>query len=187
MPQTLRGPAIVGLLLSVVLLLGACTTGAGGLAPGGTITPFPFPTQPATVEAGPAQQLVAQWEANAKLGDILTNAQGMTLYTYQNDKPDTSNCTGACATTWPPETIPQGWQPVAAPEVPGKVGVIQRSDGTPQVTYNQMPLYLYSGDKNPGDANGQGVNNLWSAVKITPVAMPTSAPAAATPAVTPTP
>ena len=40
----------------------------------------------------------------------------------------------------------------------------KRSDGGTQITYNGHPLYLYSGDKKPGDTNGQGLNTfggLW--------------------------
>jgi predicted lipoprotein with Yx(FWY)xxD motif len=37
------------------------------------------------------------------------------------------------------------------------VATIKRSDGAPQVTYNGHPLYLYEGDHEPGDTNGQGV------------------------------
>jgi hypothetical protein len=42
-----------------------------------------------------------------------------------------------------------------------KVGTITRSDGTTQVTYNGHPLYYFSGDKAPGDTNGQGVGGNW--------------------------
>jgi hypothetical protein len=32
-----------------------------------------------------------------------------------------------------------------------------RSDGSPQVTYAGHPLYLFSGDQNLGDTNGEGL------------------------------
>ena len=44
------------------------------------------------------------------------------------------------------------------------VGTTAGSDGTPQVTYNGQPLYLYAGDEKPGDTNGQGLTTfgaLW--------------------------
>jgi hypothetical protein len=43
------------------------------------------------------------------------------------------------------------------------VGTARRSDGKPQVTYGGHPLYLFTGDKQPGDANGQGVSAFGAA------------------------
>ena len=40
------------------------------------------------------------------------------------------------------------------------LGTTHRSDGTTQVTYNKWPLYLWVGDSQPGQATGQGINNL---------------------------
>lgn len=39
-----------------------------------------------------------------------------------------------------------------------------RSDGTKQQTINCSPIYTFSGDKSPGDVNGQGVGGTWYAV-----------------------
>jgi hypothetical protein len=30
-----------------------------------------------------------------------------------------------------------------------------------QTAFMGRPLYYYSGDKNPGETNGQGFNNIW--------------------------
>jgi predicted lipoprotein with Yx(FWY)xxD motif len=120
-----------------------------------------------------------QVAADAKLGNILTDSSGMTLYVFKNDTPGASNCTGTCAQNWPPLTIAPGALPSAGTGVTGKLAVIPRSDGTYQVTYNDMPLYHFQGDKQPGDTTGQGkANGLWSVVTLT-----AAAPAA--PAVTP--
>ncbi len=120
----------------------------------------------------------------ASLGNILTDGQGMTLYVFKNDTSGASNCNGTCAQTWLPLTITAGQQPVAGTGITGQLGVIQRSDGTSQVTYNEMPLYRFSGDKAAGDTNGQGMlNGAWSVVTLTAVAPAApAAPSAATPA-----
>lgn len=104
---------------------------------------------------------------DAKLGNILTDSQGMTLYTFKKDKPGESACADACAKRWPPLTVSEGMQPMAAPGISGKLGEIERKDDTYQVTYNGMPLYRYAGDSKPGDTNGQGLGGAWSVVSTT--------------------
>ena len=105
---------------------------------------------------------------NPKLGAILVNGQGMTLYTFKKDTAGASNCNGACASLWPPLTVANGVTPTAAPGVTGKLGVITRPDGSQQVTYNGMPLYTFTGDKKAGDATGQGYLNVWYVVPASP-------------------
>jgi predicted lipoprotein with Yx(FWY)xxD motif len=116
----------------------------------------------------------------AKLGNILTDSAGMTLYVFKNDTPGTSNCIDTCAQNWPPLTIDEGQEPVAGTGVAGTLDFIDRSDGSYQVTYNGMPLYRFIGDKQPGDTNGQGLlNGAWSVVTLT-----AAAPAAPVPQAT---
>lgn len=88
---------------------------------------------------------------------LVAGATGMTLYQFDKDVPasGTSACTAACIATWPPLTVPAGSPPTAASGLSGQWGTIVRSDGMgTQVTYNGRPLYVYSGDSKPGDANG---------------------------------
>lgn len=94
-----------------------------------------------------------------KLGDFLVDAKSMTLYMYTKDTAGVSNCTGGCLTSWPPLVATGDLLP--SPTLPGKLGFITRADGTMQVTYNDMPLYYFSGDKAPGDTAGQGVGGVW--------------------------
>ncbi len=85
---------------------------------------------------------------------VLTNAQGLTLYWFAPDNSTTSKCTGSCATYWPPVMGPA----TAGSGVTGTLGTITRSDpsGT-QVTYDGHPLYTYAADS-PGQAKGNGLN-----------------------------
>jgi len=85
---------------------------------------------------------------------VLTNAKGFTLYWFVPDTSTKSNCNGACAQYWPPVKGPV----TAGTGVAGKIGVITRQDGSKQATYNGHPLYTYTADTAPGQANGNGLN-----------------------------
>ncbi len=93
------------------------------------------------------------------LGTVLTDAKGMTLYTYAKDKDGMSACDGACATKWPPLIAPAG----AAAD--GDYNLIKRTDGTMQWTYDGKPLYRWINDKAPGDTTGEGMGGVWHAAK----------------------
>ncbi|MBV9445290.1 MAG: hypothetical protein JO345_05275 [Streptosporangiaceae bacterium] len=94
---------------------------------------------------------------------VLANAKGLTLYWFAPDTPTASHCSGECATYWPP--VPGSV--TAGPGVTGKLGAINRSDGSKQATYNGRPLYTYVGDSSPGQASGNNINlngGLWHEV-----------------------
>ncbi|MFI6034810.1 SCO0930 family lipoprotein [Streptomyces sp. NPDC051315] len=100
-----------------------------------------------------------------KLGEIVVDKNGMTVYRFLKDKawPEpVSNCNGACLEKWPAVA------PVATNDTEGvqKKGLMSftRSDGVKQMTVNCSPIYTFSGDKAPGDINGQGVGGTWYAV-----------------------
>lgn len=94
---------------------------------------------------------------------FLVDANGMTLYLFAKDSAGTSNCSGGCATNWPPLTVTG--QPVAGAGVDASLlGTLTRADGSTQVTYNGHPLYHYKGDYAPGDENGRGVGGVWYVV-----------------------
>jgi predicted lipoprotein with Yx(FWY)xxD motif len=95
--------------------------------------------------------------ANSKLGKILVEGEGRTLYLFEADKGTTSTCEAACATAWPPLTTAD--QPVAGAGVSAsELGITKRRDGTTGVTYNGHPLYTFSGDSADGQTLGQGVD-----------------------------
>ncbi len=101
---------------------------------------------------------------NAKLGSILVDGSGRTLYLLTKDTPNTPSCYAACAQTWPPLLASSGSPNASSGVDAARVGTAIRTDGTTQVTFNGWPLYYYSGDTAPGDANGQGINGVWFAV-----------------------
>jgi predicted lipoprotein with Yx(FWY)xxD motif len=111
-----------------------------------------------TAAAGDTTILVAQ---HPTLGAILTDSAGLTLYTFTNDTAGsgTSACTEGCANAWPPLTTTA--DPTAPAAATGELATIARPDGAMQVTYKGLPLYRFASDAAPGDANGQGVGNVW--------------------------
>lgn len=90
------------------------------------------------------------------LGSILVDSEGRTLYDFHKDK-GTSTCYGACAQTWPP-LLTEGEPQAKGGASTGMLGTTKRNDGTVQVTYAGHPLYTFTGDKKPGEANGNDVD-----------------------------
>jgi predicted lipoprotein with Yx(FWY)xxD motif len=117
----------------------------------------------AVVDAPEQGQPVAaettQPPAVSPTGEVLTDAEGFTLYVFTNDTPGVSNCNDPCSSTWPP---------VAADEQvafdAGRLAGIERADGSPQLALDGLPLYTYAGDVGPGEVNGQEIGGVWFAV-----------------------
>jgi predicted lipoprotein with Yx(FWY)xxD motif len=97
--------------------------------------------------------------AKTRLGRILVDSKGITLYDFVKDKGTTSACYGACAALWPP-LITKG-KPIAGPGVRASLlGTTKRKDGKLEVTYAGRPLYYFVTDKKPGQTTGQGINQF---------------------------
>ena len=93
------------------------------------------------------------------LGRILVDGRGRTLYLFERDKADKSNCSNGCLSVWP--ALTSSARPHSRAGVAGsKIGTIRRADGQRQVTYAKHPLYYYAGDGAPGETNGQGLNQF---------------------------
>jgi predicted lipoprotein with Yx(FWY)xxD motif len=100
------------------------------------------------------------------LGRILVDGNGMTIYLFEQDTSTSSACNGSCAQFWPPVKT-EGKPKAGAGVDAAALGTTKRTDGTTEVTYHGHPLYLYAGDKHPGDTTGQGINAfgaLWYVV-----------------------
>ena len=87
---------------------------------------------------------------------ILTDNNGMTLYTFDKDSAGVSTCYDSCATAWPP------FLAAADAASPGNgLTVIARNDGTHQWAKDGAPLYYWQGDSAPGQTTGDGVGGVW--------------------------
>ncbi len=114
-----------------------------------------------------AKSTTVSTATNAKLGGILVDSHGLTLYDFQKDKGAKSVCYGSCAKIWPPLTA-SGTPQAAGGAQQSLLGTSPRSDGTTQVTYNGHPLYTYVGDTKPGETSGNDLTEFggsWHALR----------------------
>lgn len=127
------------------------------------------PAEPAaSAPASPTVDANAVTISSATAGDVgtvLVDADGMTLYLFQPEESGEIACTKECLDFWPAITLEEGQTAAAGDGVDAtQLGTIERPDGGTQVTYGGWPLYLFAGDKKPGQANGQGVEDVWFAI-----------------------
>jgi predicted lipoprotein with Yx(FWY)xxD motif len=128
---------------------GGESSSSGGAYGGGATT------QPATTQSseGAATVTVAMVP---KLGKVVVDSDGFTLYDFHKDKGTTSSCYGPCANVWPP--LATTGKPKAGGGVSASMlGTTKRKDGTTQVTFAGHPLYTYTADSKPGEANGNDI------------------------------
>lgn len=145
------------------VLVTAATVAVGLLAAacGGT-TQSTAAASPSPSPAAAAGMTIAV-ATNAKLGQILVDGKGMTVYLWVADTATTSTCYTSCATFWPP-VLTTGAPQAGAGAQASLLGTTTRTDGMVQVTYAGHPLYYFQKDKQAGDATGQGSNGfgaLW--------------------------
>lgn len=155
-------PAIAILAVGAALAVAGCGGGndngssannsGGAYGSGGGAT-----TKPAsTATSGPG---IVSVDDNPKLGKIIVNSRGFTLYYFHKDKGGKSSCYGACAGVWPPlltSGAPKGMNGAQA----SKLGTTKRTDGSVQVTYAGFPLYTYTLDTKPGDIKGNDIDSF---------------------------
>jgi len=126
-------------------------------------TEAPATEPPATEAPAAAGAATVNLGENETLGSFLVDDNGMTLYLFTKDSPNTTVCYDNCAIAWPP-LLTTG-DPVAGEGVDASLfGTTTRTDGTVQVTYNGWPLYYYEKDKAAGDVTGQDVGGVWFVV-----------------------
>ena len=144
---------LIAIVLAALLAAG-CTSNQGPAAPIST----PATTPGASGTTGPLTIMTAN---NSTLGTYLVDGNGMTLYYFADDAPNSgeSSCGDTCVQYWPPFHTGQiilhrhlSWF---------DVDTIYREDGSAQITYKGWPLYYYTNDYNPGEIRGQGINGVW--------------------------
>lgn len=156
--KTFSGLKLFLAIVPVVVLLSGCS-----------LWPSYQQTTSTTAPAKQSQQTASQFDVmvadNPTLGKIFTDGQGMTLYTFTKDTKGKSNCYEVCATNWPPLLV-SGAPRIGSDLLTSKFGVITRTDGSQQLTFEGMPLYRWAKDVKPGDTNGQGFGGFWFVYKV---------------------
>jgi predicted lipoprotein with Yx(FWY)xxD motif len=143
------------LLIAASLLLAAC-----GSSTSSTASASPSTSPAASPAAAGATISVA---TNSKLGQILVDGKGLTVYLFVKDTGTSSTCYTSCAQIWPP-VLTSGPPQAGTGATASLLGTTTRTDGTVEVTYAGHPLYYFVQDKQPGDATGQGIDGfggLW--------------------------
>jgi predicted lipoprotein with Yx(FWY)xxD motif len=157
-------PVVAVLALIALLAIAGCgsssdsssSSGSGGGAYGGGESS----TSTASSEpSGGGTAAVVTASSVPKLGKVIVDSKGFTLYDFHKDKGGKSSCFGACAQVWPPLTT-EGKPQVGEGAMASKLGTTKRKDGTVQVTYAGWPLYTYVADKKPGEANGNDFSSF---------------------------
>ena len=133
----------------------AAACGYGGSSGTGSVGSYGGNAGSSTPTSAPAASSVTI--TTSKLGKILTDAQGRTLYLFTKDPTGSSSCTGTCLSVWPAFDSNGGAQ-AGGGVSPTLLGTA--SGSAAQVTYNGHPLYYYVGDTKAGDTNGQDLNQF---------------------------
>jgi predicted lipoprotein with Yx(FWY)xxD motif len=151
MTRRTRIISLSSLALAVLAALPVAACGGSSSAPPARALPKSSSGHAATVGV-----------ANTTLGTILVDSQGRTLYLFKRDSGTRSSCFGECASNWPPLRA-HGKPTVAGGAKASLVATTSRSDRPREVTYNRHPVYLFVGDKQPGDTNGQDITAFGAA------------------------
>ena len=121
--------------------------------------------QATATSSSAAKTVVISTRKLPKLGTVLVNSKGRTLYMFVPDKQKKVTCVKSCAVIWPPVKLAKGANPVAAGKAKSSLlGSDPDPAGGRVVTYNHWPLYTYITDTKPGIATGQALNlngGLW--------------------------
>jgi predicted lipoprotein with Yx(FWY)xxD motif len=87
-------------------------------------------------------------------GPYIVDAVGRSLYAFSGDAGGQTGCTANCATVWPPVVVKKLPSVKNASIDASKLSMIDRADGTHQLTYAERPLYYAESDLEPGNTWG---------------------------------
>ena len=159
-----------GGLVAAALVAAACGSSAtagnpyGSPAASPSAAPVASPSAAPTPVATPVTTPVATGTridvGSTRLGKVLVDGKGRTLYLFAADAGTKSTCnSSACVQYWPP-LLTKGAPQAGAGVNANLLGTTKRQDGTTEVTYAGHPLYYFISDNKAGDVTGQGINGF---------------------------
>lgn len=145
----------IGLALGAAAAAAACSSSSSSSS-----TAAPSSSAPASASTAAVTISV---KSVPGVGQVLVNGQGKTLYMLTSEKGGKITCTAAngCTKVWPETVVATGTKAAAGSGVQSALlGTVTGAAGSPEVTYNNWPLYTFSGDAGPGVAHGQGLTSF---------------------------
>jgi len=139
--------------VTAVLILAAC--GGGGYDGSDSPPPAQSGDDTATVSV----------EELGDSGRVLVDSAGRALYAADEEADSSVVCTGACLSFWIPLKIDEG-APLSGNSLPSELGVVERGDGTRQVTFDGKRLYTFVEDE-PGEVSGDGFSDAFDGQQFT--------------------
>jgi len=139
----------LGILVGVALVTAACGDDSD---------------EESTAAAGTGATDIALREGTS-VGTVLVDADGMTLYTTDQEADGSIRCVDECVGIWLPVTV-TATAPSAPDAVAGDIGTVERPDGSTQATFDGAPLYRFSFDKQPGDVTGEAVADTFAGIEF---------------------
>jgi predicted lipoprotein with Yx(FWY)xxD motif len=161
----IRRGGMVGVALVAALSLAACGDNGSKTTAGSNSTSTSNETSTTAATSNTATGPV-RTATNATLGKVLVDEQGKTLYVFDPDQGGTIACGAGCTTAWPPLLLQNGASLPTSGALSGDLTTVTRPEGGQQVAYKGRPLYRFANDAQPGDAKGDGLGNVWHAVKV---------------------
>ncbi len=127
-------------------------------APAASSAATPGPETATTTSAAGSQTIGLAVRSLPKVGAVLVNSDGRTLYTFAPDKHSKVTCVSTCTSLWPPMKLASGQSASLSPQLNR---ALLSSDPDPEggsvVTYAGWPLYTYAADSAAGQDNGQAL------------------------------
>lgn len=152
-------------LLSMLVIAGAVLTACGsddddGASTSATTTPAATDATSESTNPTPTDAATVMVATDPVLGEYLVDADGRTLYLFDQDQGTTTACSGGCVDNWPPivSDTPTAGDGIDAAQLATADGIEPN-----QVTYHDHLLYYFAGDQAAGDTNGVAIPD-WYAV-----------------------
>ena len=153
---------LTGGLAAVALFAAACGAGtpyasSPSASPSASQSASPVYGSPSAIPSAQAKGTMIA-VASTRLGRILVDSSGRTVYLFVADAGTRSSCnSAACVKAWPP-VLTAGSPQAGSGVNTALLGTTTRNDGKTEVTYAGHPLYYFISDKKAGDVSGQDID-----------------------------